>query len=440
MGSKIKLVGKAVLGTVGGLTGYIAGNYYIDKATSTALHIDVPHPRLEKGGINIFPIMAAVYKAMPVSMRESIQGKGNAPKELDIPDWYDYFGENPYKIEEVVKDKVWMVKYKAANFMAFGPEAKAFTEMFGLEYSDEKVCENTIQGAAKFGEKAAAQVVKDLEMAKAAEKLKEEQGKTKETVKAVGPFSMNMAVVKLNSGDLLLYSPVRVRDEFEFGSWLEKLGPVKWIVTGSSAHTMTIPSILKRYPDVKYVAPRDAWMKLKHFEGIGKEKPEYDYTNISDLERLNKELADEGVKFYWISGDCATSTVVGVAHNTALEVDLVYSNCNGLSKEVMEDEELFNERLFKWNLMTSPNSPNNALPPYRFWMMDPTNPMSAQMQSPPKKDGSSCTDMAASLRKLLKEDIDHAVGVHANYLTGEDFKKSMDMNWNWLDGKSLLED
>ena len=32
-------------------------------------------------------------------------------------------------------------------------------------------------------------------------------------------------------------------------------------------------------------------------------------------------------------------------------------------------------RMFKWGLMTGSNSPNGALPAYRFWFMDPTCPL-----------------------------------------------------------------
>ena len=54
------------------------------------------------------------------------------------------------------------------------------------------------------------------------------------------------------------------------------------------------------------------------------------------------------------------------------------------------------------------------------------------------RDGSSCTEMAASLRALLKMDFNSAAGVHINQQTGEDFKRNIDCNWNWLDGGSLL--
>ena len=41
--------------------------------------------------------------------------------------------------------------------------------------------------------------------------LVDAQGKTKETVAALGPFPSNMIVVKLNSGGVLLYNPNRIR-------------------------------------------------------------------------------------------------------------------------------------------------------------------------------------------------------------------------------------
>ena len=41
----------------------------------------------------------------------------------------------------------------------------------------------------------------------------EAKGRCPETIKAVGPFALNMPVVKLNNGDVLLYCPVRVSSQ-----------------------------------------------------------------------------------------------------------------------------------------------------------------------------------------------------------------------------------
>lgn len=53
-------------------------------------------------------------------------------------------------------------------------------------------------------------MLKDLKRAAEIAQLVKEKGKTKETVETVGPFKNNMVVVKLNNGDVMLYSPVQV--------------------------------------------------------------------------------------------------------------------------------------------------------------------------------------------------------------------------------------
>jgi hypothetical protein len=46
--------------------------------------------------------------------------------------------------------------------------------------------------------------------------------------------------------------------------------------------------------------------------------------------------------------------------------------------------------------------------------------------------------MAESLRTMLKADFKLATGVHIGQIKPTDFRKTIDANWNWLDGKSLL--
>ena len=46
--------------------------------------------------------------------------------------------------------------------------------------------------------------------------------------------------------------------------------------------------------------------------------------------------------------------------------------------------------------------------------------------------------MAESLRTMLKADFKSAIGVHIGQTKPCDFRKTIDANWNWLDGKSLL--
>ena len=46
--------------------------------------------------------------------------------------------------------------------------------------------------------------------------------------------------------------------------------------------------------------------------------------------------------------------------------------------------------------------------------------------------------MAKSLRTMLKADFKLATGVHIGQTKPDDFRKTIDANWNWLDEKSLL--
>jgi len=46
--------------------------------------------------------------------------------------------------------------------------------------------------------------------------------------------------------------------------------------------------------------------------------------------------------------------------------------------------------------------------------------------------------MASSLRKVLAQQYDSVIGVHFHNMTREDFNKSVNLNWNWLDGKPLI--
>lgn len=54
------------------------------------------------------------------------------------------------------------------------------------------------------------QALKDLETCRQIKELIAKEGKTKETIRAAGPWIMNMIVVKLDNGDIMLYSPVQV--------------------------------------------------------------------------------------------------------------------------------------------------------------------------------------------------------------------------------------
>lgn len=439
------MAGQYILGAAGAISAYVFGNYYIRKR-ATPLPLEVVGPRMEvAGGLDILPLVSAVLDSLPTSFRQNLSVQNAAPKKPPPKDWWDHFREDPYSIQEVEKGKVWKVAYTMENFFALYPENKAFGKMLDMDFTTEKGSWKVMQGAEVDGRKASEQAHKDLEELKKFEALYKEKGYCEETVRAAHPNVLNMIVVKLNSGGLLLYCPVQVRDEPGFGKWLDSLGPVEWIVVGSSAHTTYIPSVIKRYPEAKIVAAKLAALKLQAAKALPKNKVDYDYTKEEDMAAVNQILEPEGVKLNCIHGDLMTDALIGVAHRVAMECDLIYSRSDGgvmaLDKAEFDKYEpkAMNVRMFKWGLMTGSNSPNGALPAYRFWFMDPTCPLSSFALDPPKADGSSCRDMARSLRLALAQDFDKAVGVHINTMDRQNFRESIEKNWSWLDGLTLLE-
>ncbi|XP_023326307.1 uncharacterized protein LOC111699805 isoform X2 [Eurytemora carolleeae] len=354
----------------------------MSSSASVPLHVEVEPADVKVLGFNLAPLLGRVFQLIPTSMRENMMAKKSAPKEKSIPrDYYDLFKENPYTTEEVVKDRVWAVQHVS--------EPMFYT-------------------------------------------------------KAPGKWTQHMVVVKLNSGDLFLYNPVKVRNETGFEDWLNGLGKVKYIAIASAYHTLQISGITKKYPDALIIGPREAELKLKVANALPRGKFDYVYTHPEQAQEANQKLGAEGVELLPVVGDAGTSALMAISHKVLMECDIVYSLADGTTGftdrarfDEMRDEDR-GTRLFKLGLLSAPKSPNDALPIYRFWMMDPTCFISSLSISPPNKDGSSCTIMAETLRKILRKDFDEAVGVHNRRVSGDMFRKSVDLNWKWLDGRSLL--
>ena len=302
-------------------------------------------------------------------------------------------------------------------------------KIIGIDVNSEEFERKMLRGAAKFGEEAVNMVPKDLETAR--------YWLSKETIADEDVFkipanNVNMMVVKLNNGSLLLYAPTRIRDETGFGAWLDNLGKVEWVVIASSEHNSNLPAILKRYPDVKVIGSSVSEMKLNHVEALPKKKFDFDYSTTEALAAANKILKPNGVELFYASGDIATHSLFCVAHGTALECDLLYG-VHGMDFEKLPDD--WTLRIFMFGLIAS--SANGFLPNYRFWMMDPSA-LGLMMITPPANDGSTCGEMARSLRTILELKFDKVVSVHFSTMEADCFKKSIDANWNWLDGSSLL--
>ena len=322
-------------------------------------------------------------------------------------------------------------------------KAKEEAKSFGMDPTSPKYQEKCLQGAAQFGEKAVEVAKKDLETA---QYWYNKEIITDEEIFKAGSLSKTLRciVVKLNSGSLLVYAPVRIREEVEFGTWLDSLGPVEWIVVASSYHTLHIQSVAERYPNAKIIGAPAAEDKLNFVNALIRKKFDYNCTDENDLKAANAKLEKEGVKLFCVDGDVACNAVVVIAHNIALECDLVYGYHDGegmlhMSKENFREfkPEDWGFRIFKFASMSKPNSPHGFLASYRYQMMDP-NSLGAMAYEQPAPDGSTCKIMANSLRTLLKLEFESGLGPHINLQTREDFKKNIDAAWNWLDGKPLI--
>jgi len=392
-------------------------------------------------GINIMPIMVMMMNWMPEGMRRSTVTKQNAPKpKKKIKDLYDLNGTTPYKTEEIVPGKLWEITYTFENSARFDKDAKNEMKAFGMDYSSETCIKKILEGAASHGENVVETAIKDIQIA--LEWAEKKSFTDTEMLEAYGN-KLKTFVVKLNNGNLLLYAPVQIRDEVGFGTWIESLGKVEWIVVASCYHTLHLQNVLERFPEAKIIGTPASEAKLNHINALTRKQYEVNCQDESQLSALNSVLEKEGAKLFYIAGDVATNAVVLMAHGIALECDLIYAHHDGgffnLSKDVVKQNkhEHWELRIFKHLLISKPNSPNGMLANYRFQMMDPTG-LGAMSYDQPKKDGSSCSTMAESLRTMLKADFELAAGVHIEQTIPDDFRKTIDANWNWLDGKSLL--
>lgn len=253
-----------------------------------------------------------------------------------------------------------------------------------------------------------------------------------------------MVVVKLNNGGLLLYCPVGVQQGSEFSNWLKTQGEVEWIVLGSSEHTLQLPDVLASFPSAKVIGATTAEKKLQWVAALPKGRLDFDCTEPAELAQANSLLDKEGVSLHYVQGDCVTNSLFALAHGVLCEADLLYTHQDGEGFLTI-DKERFRElrpedavwRLFKFGLLSKPTSPNGFLPPYRYWLMDP-GLMWPLMLTPPNADGSSSLQMAESLRNIISLPFDTVVGVHFDPMDAAEFRGSLDCNWNWLDGSSLL--
>ena len=169
----------------------------------------------------------------------------NAPKpKKKIKDLFDLNGTTPYKTEEIVPGKLWEITYTFENSARFDEDAKNEMKAFGMDYSSETCIRKILEGAASHGENVVETAKRDIQIA-----LDWAEKKTFTDTEMLEAYDNKLKtfVVKLNNGNLLLYAPVQIRDEVGFGTWIESLGKVEWIIVASCYHTLHLQNVLERY-------------------------------------------------------------------------------------------------------------------------------------------------------------------------------------------------
>ena len=213
---------------------------------------------------------------------------------------------------------------------------------------------------------------------------------------------------------------------------------------GSGAHTLNIQYVVARYPEARVVGSPQAEAKLNFISALPRGRLDYDSTNVEALTSVNLLLKPEGVKLFDIAGDVVNALVAVFDEKQLMTCDLIYTHADGegflaISKErfrkFLPEDWFF--RLFRYQTLAKPNSPNGYLAAYRYGLMDP-NHFGILMYDTPALDGSSCRIMAKSLRDLVKTKFDYANGVHFEQVSGEAYVEAIDKNWNWLDGSPLV--
>ena len=385
-------------------------------------------------------LLNLMTKIIPKSMLNKMSVKMSAPKSRPL-DLYEVLHEDNCEIVEVEKDKVWFVTHVRG-----GENPKGFKGI-GLNPVQENY-EKIMEAAKLIGEEKVKQAEKDWSTLKEYTAIDPKEGEKGEYCKAFKQESI-MVVVKLPTGEILLFNPVPIHEGTKLDEWMKKMGKVKFVVIGSCYHTLFLPETLKRYPEAICIGTKLSEDKLKAANALPKQHLDYNFLEESDVNAANEALGTSEITFAFIKGDMMTHSIFLKAYQTGITVDVFYGHhkeclcdfCH--SKGIFEghdtDPALFMPRLFDLRLIKKPNSPYGYLPGYRFSGMDPTSATAKLMCCPrPANDGSSCKELATSLREILRLDYINVISIHWGLMSAQDFRLSINENWKWLDESSLL--
>ena len=384
-------------------------------------------------------LLTLMTKILPKSTLYNLSVKMSAPKSRPL-DVYETLGEDHCEIVEVEKDRVWF-----ATHVRGGENPKGFKGI-GLNPAQENY-EKIMEAAKLLGDKTMEQAEKDWSSLKDYVAIDPKDGTKGEYCKAYRQDSI-MVVVKLPNGELMLYNPIPIHDGTKLGEWMKTMGEVKFIVIGSCYHTLFLPETLRKYPEAICIGTKLSEDKLKAANALPKMSLDYNFLDEDDLKAANEALSTTDIKFKLVKGDIMTHSIFLQAYQTGITVDLFYGHHSICSCDFCHSKGIFNgkdtdpayfgTRLFDLRLVKKPNSPFGYLPGYRFSGMDPTSALSKMACPRPAHDGSSCKEMANSLREILRLDYTNVISIHWGFMSGEDFRLSINESWKWLDESSLL--
>ena len=221
------------------------------------LPIEIEPAEMRIKGFNILPTMMKIYNTIPDKWRRKAINKQNAPNPNKMPrDIYDLEKQSPYETEEVIPGRLWAVDYTYEDFGFTDKKTRQMSAMLGVDPQSEKFRTRVVELAAKHGTEAEEvgqqkniltnklanlqKCKKDLQIAL---DWWDRSELTDEEVKMGLKMKTKMFVIKLNDGTLMLYNPIRIREDL--GKWLGSLGQVQWLVIGSCYHTTFLPFVFK---------------------------------------------------------------------------------------------------------------------------------------------------------------------------------------------------
>jgi hypothetical protein len=118
-----------------------------------------------------------------------------------------------------------------------------------------------------------------------------------------------MTVVRLADGDILIHSPMALRDESM--AQIEALGPVAYILVPNGWHRLDAPNFKKRYPDAKLLCPIGSQKRVSEVvevDGTYQDFPGDDTVSLRYLDGVKKVegvlLVTDGDQSTLVFNDC----------------------------------------------------------------------------------------------------------------------------------------